>query len=212
MSNDLNRFQQNYRDKQIIFCEFEPGNEFFFIQSGQVKLIKINEGSENIIDVLSPGVFFGEMAVIESEPRSATAIALGDVRLLRFSRENFEGVLLQNPQLVLKLIKTFVDRIWSQRQRLRIFAYKSPSARIIACLLNLRRTSQNSRGESVTYVEFDPEEISKWVNFDVNECKSVLKNLTKNNFISLYEHTIYINDLSGLLRQLELYGHMDSNE
>ncbi|HPA72406.1 MAG TPA: cyclic nucleotide-binding domain-containing protein, partial [Spirochaetota bacterium] len=71
----FDKFIVEYAPNQLIFCEFEPGNEFYFIQSGRVKIVKIVNNTEKTLDVLKPGDVFGEMAILENSPRSATAIA-----------------------------------------------------------------------------------------------------------------------------------------
>ncbi len=75
MSLDLSlfeKFAKTYEKGEIIFCEYEPGNTFYLIQSGNVKIVKIFGGIEKTIDILKPGEFFGEMALLENAPRSAS--------------------------------------------------------------------------------------------------------------------------------------------
>ena len=93
------KFGVEYKPNEIIFCEYEPGNEFYFIQSGRVKIVKLIGNREKTIDVLSDGDVFGEMAILEEEPRSASVIAVDNVKLLKFHRDNFDALLLGNPQL-----------------------------------------------------------------------------------------------------------------
>lgn len=210
MDAGLLQFEVKYKENQIIFCEYEKGDSFYFIKSGKVKLIRQVDGAESILDVLSPGVFFGEMAIIEAAPRTATAIATDDVVLLKFSSENFEVVVLKNNSLVVRLIKTFVNRIWAQQQRLQIYRFKDSSPRIIALLLNLKVEVGDNEKQS-TQVNVSIEDLAKWVGSSVNGCKKVLQNLASLKLISVQEKTIILNDLPSLERQLSMHSHMLSN-
>src|SRR6478735_8557188 len=119
MSLDLsvfNRFAITKKAGEIIFCEFEPGDAFYLIQTGKVKIVKIVGELEKTLDILNPGEFFGEMALLEKAPRSATTMALTDVKLLEFNRANFEVLMQGQPQIVLNLLKLFAKRIYDQKR------------------------------------------------------------------------------------------------
>ena len=99
------RFSRTFKQGDIIFSEFELGDTFYFIQSGRVQLVKLVGDIERTLDILQPSEMFGEMAILESSPRSATALALDEVKVLEFNSQNFEVLLLGNPQIALKLLK-----------------------------------------------------------------------------------------------------------
>ncbi|MBT3275151.1 MAG: cyclic nucleotide-binding domain-containing protein, partial [Spirochaetales bacterium] len=84
------RFAVTFQSGDIIFCEYEPGDTFYLIQSGRVQIVKIMDDIEKTIDYLNPGEIFGEMAILDAAPRSASAIAADSVKALEFNRENFE--------------------------------------------------------------------------------------------------------------------------
>ena len=86
------RFAKTFQKGDIIFCEYEPGDTFYLIQTGRVQIVKIMDDIEKIIDILQPGEIFGEMAILEEAPRSATPVAQDKVKALEFNRENFEDL------------------------------------------------------------------------------------------------------------------------
>lgn len=59
------------------------------------------------LDILEQGDVFGEMAILEEQPRSATAIAISEVKVLNFNRANFELLMTKNPMLALKILTIF---------------------------------------------------------------------------------------------------------
>ena len=131
------RFGVEYSPNEIIFCEFEPGYEFYFIQNGRVKIVKIINDREKTIDVLTDGDVFGEMAILEEEPSSATAIAMDNVKLLKFHRDNFDTLLQGNPQLAYKLLLIFSKRIYDAKRRLMILLLEEPQLKVMDVLIML---------------------------------------------------------------------------
>ena len=135
------RFARTYDPGEIIFAEYEPGDSFYLIQSGRVKISKIVGDLEKTIDILQPPEFFGEMAILEGAPRSATAQAMDKVKVLEFNRANFEVLMMGNPQIALRLLKLFTKRIWDQKRRFMILTLDEPQARIADVFLMLDETN-----------------------------------------------------------------------
>jgi len=74
----FNRFRKTFQAGDMIFSEYEPGDNFYLIQIGRVQIVKIFGDLEKTIAVLNPGEIFGEMSLIDAGPRSATVKALTD--------------------------------------------------------------------------------------------------------------------------------------
>ena len=82
--------RKRYPKDTVIFFENEEGDFFFTILEGRVKVTILgDDGREVILSVLGPGDFFGEMALLDNEPRSATAIAVEETELLSLHRNDF---------------------------------------------------------------------------------------------------------------------------
>jgi CRP-like cAMP-binding protein len=97
---------------------------------------------EKTIDVLGPGDVFGEMAILEEQPRSATAIAMDSVRVLKFHRDNFDALLQGNPQLAYKLLLIFSKRIYDAKRRLMILLLEEPNVKVMDVLIMLAEQNQ----------------------------------------------------------------------
>ncbi len=205
LNKGLERFEENYSEGQIVFCEFEMGDTFYFIKSGSVKLVKIIDGKESIVDILKAGTFFGEMSVIESSPRSASAVAVGKLTVVRFPAENFQDVVLQNSQVLIRLIKTLANRIFTQQQKLKIYLFKSSYTRILACLNSLKVKKKKNEKVHFHVVNSDVEDISKWVGLSVGDCRNELKRLAQRKMIAIHPEGIIILDDNMLKRELALY-------
>ena len=93
------RFARTYHPGEIIFAEYEPGDSFYLIQAGKVKITKIVGDNEKTLDILQPPEMFGEMAVIEDRPRSATVTALKDTLVYFIPRDEMLVLLQRSPTL-----------------------------------------------------------------------------------------------------------------
>jgi CRP/FNR family cyclic AMP-dependent transcriptional regulator len=91
----------------VIFREGDAANELFVIKSGEVR---IQIGNRTITE-LGQDCIFGEMALIDSEPRSATAIAVTDVELVPVSEKQFLFLVSQTPYFALKVMRVLARRL-----------------------------------------------------------------------------------------------------
>ncbi len=115
-TNEINRV---YTKEAMIFCECQPGTELYIIQKGHVKITKIIDNSEVLLAVLKEGDMFGEMALLENKPRSASAVVTeAGAQLLAINRQNFNQMISTQPQLIARLTTTFAERIWAMYRQL----------------------------------------------------------------------------------------------
>ena len=94
-----------YKKDSIIFQTGDKGNEIYFIRKGEVSIIhKLTEDISNRIITYGAGANFGEMAMIDMKPRSATVIATKDCELYCLLKKDFYKLLDKNPEIGLKLL------------------------------------------------------------------------------------------------------------
>lgn len=100
-----------------IFIENMPGEALFLVKKGTIRISKMfAEGDEKTLVVLGPEDIFGEMAVIDGLPRSATARAAEDAELISLKKKDFEKLSRDNVDLAFKLVSNIV-RVFSKRVR-----------------------------------------------------------------------------------------------
>jgi len=193
------RFGVEYVPNQIIFCEFEPGYEFYFIQKGRVKISKIINDREKTVDVLGPGDVFGEMAILEEEPRSATIIAIDHVRVLKFHRDNFDVLLQGNPQLAYKLLLIFSKRIYDAKRRLMILLLDEPLVKVMDVLIMLaEQNPQYDEGEAILYTT--AQQVANWAGMVEGDVQKELTHLARVDKIELFEDRIVVKNLRDFQR------------
>jgi CRP-like cAMP-binding protein len=103
-----------------IFEEGVGGDYMYVIQEGQVKVTKMSEdGREKILEILGPGDFFGEMALLDREPRSASIKTTLRCVLLALSRKDFVDLLRRNPDIAMELIRVLSRRLREADEQIR---------------------------------------------------------------------------------------------
>jgi CRP-like cAMP-binding protein len=102
---------QTYSDGEIIFHEGDPGDALYVIQFGKVKIIKRTPTKEITLALLGPGEIFGEMSLFDQKERSASAVVLGEARILNVDRRKFFASMSHDPTLAFKILSTMSARI-----------------------------------------------------------------------------------------------------
>ncbi len=107
---------ERHEDKTFIFKEREIGEAMFVVLDGTVKIVKMVAGNKfKTLVAMGVGEFFGEMALLDGNPRSASAITHGVARVLRIGREEFSALMSENPYLglkvVIRLARNLTDRL-----------------------------------------------------------------------------------------------------
>lgn len=188
----FDKFGVEFSPNEIIFCEYEPGNEFYFIQSGRVKIVKIINNRERTMDVMGDGDVFGEMAILEEQPRSATAIAMDHVRLLKFHRDNFDALLQGNPQLAYKLLVIFSKRIYDAKRRLMILLLEEPQLKVMDVLNMLAEQDPRLDLQNEITLQVTPREIASWAGLTETDAQKELTHLSRLDKIELYGDRIVV--------------------
>jgi CRP-like cAMP-binding protein len=107
---DFTRLQ--FRQGEAIFYQGDPGHSLYLIESGQVRIyMQSEDGQELSMNLLGTGDIFGEMALIDGLPRSASAIAMEMTAVLSLSRERFRDHLRRTPQLAFNFLQLMSRRI-----------------------------------------------------------------------------------------------------
>ncbi|MCX7024712.1 MAG: Crp/Fnr family transcriptional regulator [Spirochaetes bacterium] len=198
------RFAKIYQPGEIIFSEYEPGDAFYLIQSGSVRITKIVGDLEKTIDILLPPEIFGEMAILEGAPRSATAVSVNQVKVLELNRANFEVLMMGNPQIALRLLRLFTKRIYDQRRRFMILTLDDPQAKIadVFLMLDETETAVGNEGESSERREFKVtlEDVAHWAGMSVAEVQTILGHFQNQRRIEVFPDRIAVKNINDFIR------------
>jgi CRP-like cAMP-binding protein len=195
------RFAKTFKAGEMIFSEFEPGDNFYLIQSGRVHLVKIIGEIEKTLDIIGPPEMFGEMAILENSPRSATAIALDEVKVLEFNARNFEVLLLGNPQIALRLLRMFCKRIYDAKRRFMTLVLEDPQAKIADVFLTFDETQPNiDRTTERREFAATEDSIAQWAAMGVKEAREILGRFASQNRIEIHSDRIVVKNINDIIR------------
>jgi CRP-like cAMP-binding protein len=190
-----NKFGKTFEPGQIIFCEFEKGDDFYLIQTGRVKISKIVKDKEKTMDVLTSGDIFGEMAILEEAPRSATATAVDQVSALHFNRDNFVTLMSSQPQLAFKLLVIFTKRIYDARRRLQILLLDEPQAKVADVFLMLSEKEPNHKELKEIVLRTTVDDIAHWCGEPVEKIQPVIAHWSKLFKVELFADRLHVHNL-----------------
>lgn len=122
----------------VIFFEREPGDALYIIEEGQVRIYRVAEdGREKTLALLSTGDFFGEMALVDDEPRSAIAEATEPCVLLAIHKRDVHSLIHSNPSIALSMIQGLSRRLRETNRQLMDAVFLDVRGRLLRLLLKL---------------------------------------------------------------------------
>jgi CRP/FNR family transcriptional regulator, cyclic AMP receptor protein len=131
---------RRYARDEVVMHEQERGDVFCLIRSGKVKITMSSpEGKEIILSLLGPGDFFGEMALLDNEPRSASVIATEPLELVTIWRDDFLSLLSENFSITRKVLAELSRRLREAVSRIESLSTMDVNGRLARFLLELAR-------------------------------------------------------------------------
>jgi CRP-like cAMP-binding protein len=111
MANPLKEYAVPFHKGDVIFREGDNGSEMYVIQSGKVELLKEVNGEKVFSLIMEKGDFFGEMSLLESLPRTATAVMLEDGELIIINATIFDQMIRHNIEIAVRMLRKFSTRL-----------------------------------------------------------------------------------------------------
>lgn len=173
----LERFAVNYPAGTVLFREGDEGNDMYVIQSGSVEISRIIGEVERTLAVLPPGEFFGEMAIINDRPRSATARVNEAAKLLVIDRGTFEAMLRGKTEIAVRMIKTMASRLERANQQIELLLLKDANHRVVQCLRRLAEDQGSAGPGGAVYIPTKHTEIATLVALRTDDVLDILQRL-----------------------------------
>src|SRR5688500_12254479 len=131
---------RRYAKDDVVFHESESGDVFCLIREGKVKVTMISpEGKEIILSMLGPGDFFGEMALLDDEPRSATVVATEALDVVTIWRSDFLQILQENFSITRKVLAEISRRLRKMSTRAESLATMDVYGRLARFFIDLAK-------------------------------------------------------------------------
>lgn len=187
--------EKSYPRNSVILFEDDPGDALYVVARGQVKVVLIgDDGREVILSVLGEGEFFGEMSLLDDEPRSAHVIAMEDSDLLVLRREDFEGILATNPQIALALLREMTRRLRRADEKVGALVLLDVTGRVARLLLEL---ADDSGGDRITR-RLTHHTIAQMVGSSRETVSRTMRDLVSRGHIAVNRREIQIRDRAAL--------------
>lgn len=134
MTEPPTRLGREYAPGDVLFRENEVGDVMYVVQSGAVRISKNVGGNDKLLTILGPGEFFGEMALLNGKPRTATATVMDPTRCLVIDSRRLEEMVAKNAEISLRLIKKLAKRLDSADSLIEVLLHRDPKARVLLAL------------------------------------------------------------------------------
>ncbi|MCK5250626.1 MAG: cyclic nucleotide-binding domain-containing protein [Spirochaetaceae bacterium] len=210
LNPDTTKFIRQYPKDTMLFAEGESGPELFIIQKGSIRITKIVNNNEVLLALLKSGDIFGEMALLENKPRSASAIAHEDSILMAVNRANFKGMVVEQPRIISRLTSSLAERIWNLNRQLRNTLIEDPVGRLYDSLLlelDKERLDTSSR-QSHTF-GFGPNDLVNMVGLAKDAGRAAIATLLESKDLNVVDNKLYSSDISQIKKSAEYYKKME---
>ena len=194
---------RTYNKEQMILVEESMGETFFILSDGSVKITRMSDdGREVILAILGEGDFFGEMALLDGEGRSANVVALADTEVLTLQRSDFLDILEQFPKIAIHLLKALTTRIRHSDQQIESLSLSGAEQRIAMVLIRLAEEMGQIKEGTVT-IENIPfqQDIANMAGTSRETVSRVYKMLEEKQYIVRQGKTLIIKEFTIFTRQ-----------
>ncbi|HOI29706.1 MAG TPA: Crp/Fnr family transcriptional regulator [Melioribacteraceae bacterium] len=127
-----------FNKNDVILMEDEVGSALFVIVQGKVKVARTSsDGREVILTILSDSDFFGEMAILDGQTRSATVVAIEDSELFLIQRNDFINLLKEYPEVAISLLQELTKRLRAADGKIKALSLKDAEGKVATVILQL---------------------------------------------------------------------------
>jgi len=188
---------RTYTKGRIIFMEGEPGEAFYYIKSGLVKISKISsDGREHILHILNEGHVFAEVTLFSNTAYPATAEVLEDAQIGMIKNSDLEQLIVKTPEISLQLIKYLNKRLVEAQNKVRNLALYDTFGRTAQALVKLAEDYGRKSADGIVLdLNISRQELANIVGTTRETVIRVLAAFKKEKSIELDKSSIIIRNL-----------------
>ena len=181
---------------QVLFNEGDSGDRLYIVTDGKIKLgIKSIDGRENLLAVLGPGEMFGELSLFDPSPRTATATALTDAKLLGLGQEDLNLWLAEHPEVAKHLLRALAQRLRRTWEAVGDLVFSDVPGRVAKALSELAQKfgTRNDDGLHVAH-DLTQEELAQLVGASRETVNKALADFATRGWVRLEARAVVILD------------------
>lgn len=188
----LDRFARDFPAGEVLFEEGQPGDFMYVVQEGEIEIRRQVGETERVLAILPAGEFFGEMAILNGRPRSATAVCRTPARLIVIEGKTFEAMLRARPEIAMRIIKSLATRLESANQHVELLLLPTPNHRVVQCMRHMAEEQMELAGThlgpgTAILVPKRVEDIATRVGLPLHEVAEVVERLRSARLVMLAE-------------------------
>lgn len=187
----------------ILFAEGDEGDHLYVIVEGKVKLgTSSGDGRENLLSILGPGEMFGELSLFDPNPRTSTATAVTDAKLLSLGQAKLIPWLADHPPVALHLLASLAQRLRRTNEAVGDLVFSDVPGRVAKALIDLgeRFGKQTDEGLFVHH-DLTQEELAQLVGASRETVNKALADFAGRNWLKLDGRAVLITDVERLSKR-----------
>ena len=176
----------------VIMAEGDQVDSLYIVMSGRLKVMMGEaDGKEVILGILGPGEFFGEMGLIDDQPRSASVVAIEPCELLSVTKRAFRKCLLENVEVAMAVLRVVVRRLREADRKIGSLAMLDVYGRVARLLLDM---SEDVDGQRIVTKRLPKQDIAKMIGASREMVSMVMRDLEISGYFEVRGSTIVLRD------------------
>jgi len=187
----------------ILFAEGDGGDQLYVIAEGKLKLgTSSGDGRENLLSILGPGEMFGELSLFDPGPRTSTATAVTDAKLLSLGQEKLLPWLAENPKVSLQLLASLAQRLRRTNEAVGDLVFSDVPGRVAKALIDLGERFGKKTDEGLfVHHDLTQEELAQLVGASRETVNKALADFAGRNWLKLDGRAVLITDFERLSKR-----------
>ena len=188
---------------QVLFKEGQDGDRLYVVVHGKIKLgTTSTDGRENLLSILGPGEMFGELSLFDPEPRTSTATAVTDARLVSLAHEAVIGLVTTNPQTSLELLRRLAQRLRKSNEILADLVFADVPGRVAKAIMDLgeRFGVMKEDGLHVNH-DLTQEELAQLVGASRETVNKALADFAARGWVKLEPRAVLVTDVERVTKR-----------
>ena len=187
----------------ILFAEGDGGDQLYVIAEGKLKLgTSSGDGRENLLSILGPGEMFGELSLFDPGPRTSTATAVTDAKLLSLGQEKLLPWLIENPKVSLQLLAGLAQRLRRTNEAVGDLVFSDVPGRVAKALIDLGERFGKKTDEGLfVHHDLTQEELAQLVGASRETVNKALADFAGRNWLKLEGRAVLITDFERLSKR-----------
>jgi CRP/FNR family cyclic AMP-dependent transcriptional regulator len=178
-----------------VFRAGDPGESFFLVNAGRIKVCLSQEGREVALAELGPGDYFGELSVIDGQPRSADCVAVARSELLELPQGSFFKLLDENASIGRKLLVELCRRLREADKQIRTLAAVDTVGRVVRALLTLAERHARREGPMLIFPKAPaPRDVALLSGTSVETATRIMRQLTQQGLLNLHGKSLIVHE------------------